>query len=150
MVVVRRLAVLAGLALVVVAVVLVLGRDDEPSAGVPLVPTPPSDGNFQAVADPFAWNAERAGDFAPLRFLPKGKRVILGLVSTKTPQLESKDALKRRIDEAARHVPLEQLGIGPQCGFSTSAATHLTVTEEIEKAKLARIVEVARAVWGTA
>jgi 5-methyltetrahydropteroyltriglutamate--homocysteine methyltransferase len=94
------------------------------------------------------YDTERAGDFAPLRFLPKGKRVILGLVSTKTPQLESKDQLKRRIDEATRHVPLDQLGIGPQCGFSSGGGGGQTVTQDDTRRKLELVMEVARDVWG--
>jgi len=94
------------------------------------------------------YDTERAGDFAPLRFLPKGKRVILGLVSTKTPTLEKKDVLKRRIDEAAKHVPLDQLGIGPQCGFSSGGGGGQTVTQDDTRRKLELVMEVARDVWG--
>jgi 5-methyltetrahydropteroyltriglutamate--homocysteine methyltransferase len=92
----------------------------------------------------------RTGTFAPLRCVPEGKFVVLGLVASKVSELESVDVLKRRIEEASRYVKLEQLGLGPQCGFATSAAEHVTVTEEVERAKLARIVEVARQVWGSA
>jgi 5-methyltetrahydropteroyltriglutamate--homocysteine methyltransferase len=94
------------------------------------------------------YDTERSGDFAPLRLLPKGKRVILGLVSTKTPQLESKDALKRKIDEAARHAPLEQLGIGPQCGFSSVGGGGQAMTQDDTRRKLELVMEVARDVWG--
>ena len=93
------------------------------------------------------YDTERSGDFAPLRFVPKGKRVILGLVSTKTPVLESKDALKKRIDEAARHVPLDRLGIGPQCGFSSGGGGGQAVTQDDTRRKLELIMEVARDVW---
>jgi 5-methyltetrahydropteroyltriglutamate--homocysteine methyltransferase len=93
------------------------------------------------------YDTPRAGDFSPLRFVPKGKRVILGLVSTKTPRLESKDALKRRIDAAARFVPLEQLGISPQCGFSSGGGSGQTVTQEDTRRKLELILEIAREVW---
>jgi methionine synthase II (cobalamin-independent) len=96
------------------------------------------------------YDSPRAGGFEPLRFLPKGKTVVLGLVSTKTTRLEDKDALKRRIDEAARHVPLDQLAISTQCGFSsgmTSAGVR-GMTEADEMAKLRLVVEVAREVWG--
>ena len=93
------------------------------------------------------YDTARSGDFAPLRFLPKGKRVVLGLVSTKTPQLESKDKLKRRIEEAARHAPLEQLGIGPQCGFSSGGGGGQTVTQDDTRRKLELVMEVARDVW---
>jgi methionine synthase II (cobalamin-independent) len=92
----------------------------------------------------------RAGTFAPLRFLPAEKFVVLGLVASRMPEVESADLLERRIEEASRYVKLEQLGLSPQCGFSTSAAEHVAVTEDIEKAKLARVVEVARRVWGEA
>ncbi len=95
------------------------------------------------------YDTPRAGDFSPLRFVPKGKRVILGLVSTKTPQLESKDALKRRIDAAAKFLPLEQLGISPQCGFSSGGGAGQTVTQEDTRRKLERVIEVAREVWGS-
>jgi 5-methyltetrahydropteroyltriglutamate--homocysteine methyltransferase len=94
------------------------------------------------------YDTQRAGDFSPLRFLPKGKRVILGLVSTKTPKLESKDELKRRIEEAAKHAPLEQLGIGPQCGFSSGGGGGQAVTQEDTRRKLELVMEVARDVWG--
>ena len=94
------------------------------------------------------YDTPRAGDFSPLRYVPKGKRVILGLVSTKTPQLESKDALKRRIDEAAKLVPLDQLGISPQCGFSSGGGSGQTVTQDDTKRKLELVVSVAREVWG--
>src|SRR5262249_18050793 len=92
----------------------------------------------------------RAGTFAPMRCVPEGKLVVLGLVASKVSELESVDVLKRRIEEASRYVKLEQLGLSPQCGFATSAAEHGKVTEEVERAKLARIVEVARQVWGSA
>jgi 5-methyltetrahydropteroyltriglutamate--homocysteine methyltransferase len=89
----------------------------------------------------------RSGGFEPLRFVPKGKIVVLGLVTTKKGLLEKKDELKRRIDEAAKYVPLEQLCLSPQCGFSSTVdGNALTVEEEI--AKLGLIVETARDVWG--
>ena len=94
------------------------------------------------------YDTERAGDFSPLRLVPRGKRVILGLVSTKTPVLESKEALKRRIDAAAKHVPLEQLGIGPQCGFSSGGGGGQALTQDDTRKKLELIVETAREVWG--
>jgi 5-methyltetrahydropteroyltriglutamate--homocysteine methyltransferase len=90
----------------------------------------------------------RAGTFEPLQALPAGKFVVLGLVASRAAEVESAELLKRRIEEASRDVKLAQLGLSPQCGFSTSAAEHVVVTEAIEKAKLARVVEVARAVWG--
>jgi methionine synthase II (cobalamin-independent) len=93
------------------------------------------------------WDTERAGGFEPLRLLPRDKRVVLGLVTTKSGALESQDALRRRIDEAAKHVPLERLSLSPQCGF---ASTHHgnTLTEDEQWRKLERVVEVARDVWG--
>jgi 5-methyltetrahydropteroyltriglutamate--homocysteine methyltransferase len=95
------------------------------------------------------YDSPRAGSFAPLRFLPKGKTAVLGLVTTKSPQLESKDELKRRIDEASRYVPLEQLALSPQCGFSSGIGGQtMTVDDEIKKLKL--VVETANEVWGTA
>jgi 5-methyltetrahydropteroyltriglutamate--homocysteine methyltransferase len=93
------------------------------------------------------WDSERAGGFEPLRLLPRDKTVVLGLVTTKSGALESTDALARRIDEAAKLVPLERLGLSPQCGF---ASTHHgnALTEDEQWRKLERVVEVARAVWG--
>jgi len=94
------------------------------------------------------FDSPRAGNFAPLRYLPKGKRLMLGLVTTKTGQLEDATELKRRIDEAAKIAPLDQLGIAPQCGFSSTVlGNKLTVDEQIAKLKL--VVDVARDVWGT-
>ena len=93
------------------------------------------------------YDDERSGGFEPLRFVPKGKQVVLGLVTTKRPQLESKDDLKRRIDEAAKYVPLDQLCLSGQCGFSSTAEGNaLTIDEEVAKLRL--IVETAREVWG--
>jgi 5-methyltetrahydropteroyltriglutamate--homocysteine methyltransferase len=89
----------------------------------------------------------RSGDFAPLRFVPKGKTVVLGVMSSKRPEVESKDAIKRRIDEAARHVPLDQLCLSHQCGFSSTVHGNL-LSEADQWTKLARTVEVAREVWG--
>lgn len=118
-----------------------------------------AEGGYEPVADALfnrlnadiyclEYDTERAGDFSPLRFVPKGKRVILGLVSTKTPVLESKADLKRRIDEAAKHVPPEQLGIGPQCGFSSGGGGGQAVTQDETRRKLELVMEVAREVWG--
>jgi 5-methyltetrahydropteroyltriglutamate--homocysteine methyltransferase len=89
----------------------------------------------------------RSGDFKPLRFLPKGKTVVLGLVTTKLGQLESKDDLKRRIDEAAKYVPLDQLALSPQCGFSSTVHGN-AIAVEAQRAKLRLVVEVAQEVWG--
>ena len=89
----------------------------------------------------------RSGDFSPLRFLPKGKTVVLGIVTTKWAALESKDDLKRRIDEAAKYAPLDQLAISPQCGFSSTVhGNEVTVEDEI--AKLGLVREVAEEIWG--
>jgi 5-methyltetrahydropteroyltriglutamate--homocysteine methyltransferase len=94
------------------------------------------------------WDDERSGGFEPLRFLPKGdKQVVLGLVTTKRGDLESKDELKRRIDEAARYAPLEQLCLSPQCGFSSTVEGN-ELTQDEQWAKLRLIVEVAQEVWG--
>ena len=93
------------------------------------------------------YDDERSGDFAPLRFVPEGKTVVLGLVTSKRPELEAEDELARRIDEAARYVPLDQLCLSPQCGFASTVHGNL-LTEDEQWAKLARIVEVARDVWG--
>ena len=95
------------------------------------------------------YDSARAGGFEPLRFLPKGKIAVLGLVTTKSPQLETKDELKRRIEEASRYAPLEQLALSPQCGFSSGIGGNaMTVEDEIRKLKL--VVETAREVWGAA
>jgi 5-methyltetrahydropteroyltriglutamate--homocysteine methyltransferase len=92
------------------------------------------------------YDDERSGDFAPLRFVPKGKTVVLGIVTSKRPLLESADALKRRIEEAARFVPLEQLALSPQCGFSSTVHGN-EISEDDQWRKLARVVEVANQVW---
>ena len=92
------------------------------------------------------YDSPRAGSFAPLRFVPKGKIVVLGLVSTKVPQLENKSDLRRRIDEAARYIPLEQLAVSPQCGFGSDVVGNL-VSAGDQKRKLERVVELAREVW---
>jgi 5-methyltetrahydropteroyltriglutamate--homocysteine methyltransferase len=89
----------------------------------------------------------RSGGFSPLRFVPKDKTVVLGLVTTKIGELESKEELKRRIDEAAKVVPLEQLCLSPQCGFSSTVHGN-EIARESQSAKLRLIVEVAREVWG--
>ena len=95
------------------------------------------------------YDTPRAGDFAPLRFLPQSRRVVLGLVSTKMPELEDVGELSRRVEEASRYVPLDRLSVSPQCGFASSAGGN-PVTEEIERQKLALVVETARTVWGEA
>jgi 5-methyltetrahydropteroyltriglutamate--homocysteine methyltransferase len=89
----------------------------------------------------------RSGDFKPLRFLPRNKHVVLGLVTTKLGQLENKDDLKRRIDEASRYAPLEQLCLSPQCGFSSTVHGN-NIAMEAQRAKLRLVVETATEVWG--
>jgi 5-methyltetrahydropteroyltriglutamate--homocysteine methyltransferase len=93
------------------------------------------------------YDSDRAGGFEPLRFVPKGKMVVLGIVTSKSGTLESKDDLKRRIDEAARFVDLDQLCLSPQCGFASTEEGNLLTVDE-QWAKLSRVVEVAREVWG--
>jgi 5-methyltetrahydropteroyltriglutamate--homocysteine methyltransferase len=92
------------------------------------------------------YDSPRAGGFAPLRFVPKGRIVVLGLVSTKVPSLESLDELARRVDEAAKYLPLEQLAVSPQCGFGSDVVGNL-VSEDDQKRKLERVVELARTLW---
>ena len=92
------------------------------------------------------YDSDRAGGFEPLRFLPKGKQVVLGIMTSKTGALESKDQLKRRIEEAAKFVPLDQLCLSPQCGFASTEEGNLLAEDE-QWAKLARCVEVAQEVW---
>ena len=93
------------------------------------------------------WDDARSGGFEPLRFVPKGKLVVLGLVTTKRGELEDKDQLKRRIEEASRYVDLEQLCLSPQCGFSSTVEGN-ELTREQQAAKLRLIVDVAEEVWG--
>jgi 5-methyltetrahydropteroyltriglutamate--homocysteine methyltransferase len=116
-------------------------------------------GSYDAVADKLfnrleikfyflEYDSARAGSFAPLRFVPPGKSIVLGLVSTKTPRLERKDGLKRRVEEASRYVDLARLGLSPQCGFaSVDAGNPLSFAEQ--EAKLRLVVETAQEVWGT-
>lgn len=115
------------------------------------------DGTYDAIAERLfnelphqrfllEYDSPRAGSFAPLRFVPKGRIVVLGLVSTKLPQLETLDALRRRIDEAAKFLPLEQLAISPQCGFGSDVSGNL-ISEDDQRRKLERVVEVARQMW---
>jgi 5-methyltetrahydropteroyltriglutamate--homocysteine methyltransferase len=93
------------------------------------------------------YDDERAGDFRPLRFVPAGKTVVLGLVTTKTGALESRDSLLRRVDEAARYMPREHMCLSPQCGFSSTVEGN-AITEEDQWAKLRLVVETAREIWG--
>ena len=95
------------------------------------------------------YDTERAGGFEPLRFVPKGKVIVLGLVTSKKGALESKDAIKRRIDEAAKFVPLDQLALSTQCGFSSTVAGN-KLTIEQQAAKLRLVVELAKDIWGEA
>ena len=93
------------------------------------------------------YDSPRAGTFEPLRFVPKGKIVVLGLVSTKVPEIEKVDDLKRRIESACKYIPLEQLAISPQCGFASDVVGNL-ISEDDQKRKLEVVVETARQVWG--
>ncbi|MEA2658283.1 MAG: 5-methyltetrahydropteroyltriglutamate--homocysteine methyltransferase [Candidatus Binatota bacterium] len=94
----------------------------------------------------FEYDTPRAGGFEPLRFLPKGKIVVLGLVSTKVAELETVEQLIRRIGEASKYVPLEQIAVSPQCGFSSDVVGNL-ISEDDQKRKLETVVEIARQVW---
>jgi 5-methyltetrahydropteroyltriglutamate--homocysteine methyltransferase len=109
---------------------------------------PVAEAMFSTGVDAFfmEFDTERAGGFEPLRFVPRGKTVVLGLVSSKTPKLETKDELKRRIDQAAKYVPLDDLCLSPQCGFSSTHHGNKLTTDE-QWRKLERVVEVAREVW---
>jgi 5-methyltetrahydropteroyltriglutamate--homocysteine methyltransferase len=93
------------------------------------------------------YDSDRAGGFEPLRFLPKNKAVVLGLITSKNGALEEKAAITRRIEEAAKVVPLDQLCVSPQCGFA-SGIEGMAMTIEEQNAKLRLVVEVARDVWG--
>ena len=115
-------------------------------------------GNYEPVAEALLkemhldayfmeYDDDRSGDFKPLRYLPKGKTAVLGLVTTKFGQLESKDDLKRRIDEAAKYAPMEQLALSPQCGFSSTVHGN-NIAVEAQRNKLRLVVETAREVWG--
>ncbi len=115
-------------------------------------------GNYEPVAEALLkemdldayfleYDDERSGDFRPLRYLPKGKIVVLGLVTTKFGKLESKDELKRRIDDAAKYVSLDQLCLSPQCGFSSTVHGNEIAVED-QRAKLSLVLQTAREVWG--
>jgi 5-methyltetrahydropteroyltriglutamate--homocysteine methyltransferase len=93
------------------------------------------------------YDSPRAGSFAPLRLLPAGKIAVLGLVSTKVPELETVEALRRRVDEAAKYIPLDQLAISPQCGFASDVIGNL-ISADDQKRKLEIVVETARRIWG--
>ncbi len=109
---------------------------------------PVAEAMFSSGVDAFfmEFDTERAGGFEPLRYVPKDKKVVLGLVSSKTADLESKDFLKRRIEEAARHAPIENLCLSPQCGFSSTHHGN-RLSQDEQWRKLERVVEVAREVW---
>src|SRR4029077_20883616 len=94
------------------------------------------------------YDTERSGTFEPLRLVPPGKDVVLGLVTTKEPRLEGRDDLRRRIDEAARYVPLEHLALSPQCGFASVASGNLLSIDD-QWRKLELVVETTRKVWGS-
>ena len=93
------------------------------------------------------YDDERSGGFEPLRAMPDDRQVVLGLVTTKKPRLESVDELRRRIDEAAKHLPLERLALSPQCGFASTLEGN-RVTPDDQTRKLQRVAETARLVWG--
>jgi 5-methyltetrahydropteroyltriglutamate--homocysteine methyltransferase len=109
---------------------------------------PVAEAMFASGVDGFfmEFDTARAGGFEPLRFVPRGKKVVLGLVSSKVGELESSDALKKRIEQASKYVPLEDLCLSPQCGFSSTHHGN-KLTEDEQWRKLGRVVEVARAVW---
>jgi 5-methyltetrahydropteroyltriglutamate--homocysteine methyltransferase len=92
------------------------------------------------------YDDQRSGDFAPLRFVPPGKTIVLGIMTSKKADLEGRDALKRRVEEAARYVPLDQLAISPQCGFSSTAHGN-QITPDVQWRKIERLVEVAAEIW---
>lgn len=119
-----------------------------------------AEGSYEEVADrlfnaleiPFyflEYDSPRAGNFTPLRFVPKHKSVVLGLISTKMPSLENKAALRARVEDASRHVSLDRLAVSPQCGFA-SVDTGNPVTPQVQEAKLRLVVELARDIWGEA
>ena len=117
-----------------------------------------AEGSYEPIADKafnrlnvdrflLEYDTERAGGFEPLRFMPRDKTVVLGLISSKEPELESVDDLRRRIDAAARFVPIENLAIAPQCGFASTMLGNLLSWDD-QKRKLELVVETARKVWG--
>ena len=131
----------------------ILGRTSRPEEERYL-----AEGGYEWVAERFfsrarashfllEYDTPRAGDFAPLRLVPAGKGVVLGLVSSKTPVLETAKALCRRLEEAARYIDLDRLAVSPQCGFASTAAGN-PLSEADQRAKLALVVDTARAVWG--
>jgi len=136
------------------------GSSLNPPRSIPeeVASTPHREGAYDAIAERLfnelahdrfllEYDTPRAGSFEPLRFVPEGKVVVLGLVSTKTSEMETVDGLKRRIDEAAKFIPLEQLAISPQCGFASDVVGNL-ISADDQKRKLELVVETARQVWG--
>ncbi len=95
------------------------------------------------------YDTDRAGSFEPLRFVPKNKVVVLGLISTKVPQLENEDSILRRIEDATRYIPIEQLALSPQCGFASVKEGNL-ITADDQRKKLELVLQIARKVWGDA
>ena len=133
-------------------------RGTDPATGK-IMPQWHREGHYDSIADRLfsglkhhrlllEYDSERAGDFRPLRFVPKDKIAVLGLVTTKSAVLESKDVLKRRIDDAARHLPLEQLALSPQCGFNSGGDRGLQLSEDEQWRKFERILDTALDVWG--
>ncbi|HEX4113648.1 MAG TPA: 5-methyltetrahydropteroyltriglutamate--homocysteine S-methyltransferase [Stellaceae bacterium] len=119
-----------------------------------------AEGGYDPIAEPvfgqlavdgyfLEYESARAGGFEPLRFMPKDKKVVLGLVSSKVPEMETKDVLKRRVDDAGKFMAVENMGLSPQCGFASSYQGN-PVTEEIERRKLALVVETAAEIWNSA
>jgi 5-methyltetrahydropteroyltriglutamate--homocysteine methyltransferase len=117
-----------------------------------------AEGGYDAIADKMfgtldvdrfllEYDDERSGTFEPLRFIPKGKTVVLGLISSKLPRLEDPDVLLKRVHEASRYVPLENLALSPQCGFASTAEGNL-ISEDVQWAKLKLVVDTARLIWG--
>lgn len=132
-------------------------RGADPSSGK-IMPQWHREGHYDSIAERLfsglkhdrlllEYDSERAGDFSPLRFIPKNKIAVLGLVTTKSAELESKDQLKRRIDDAARYLPLEQLALSPQCGFNSGGDRGLQLGEDEQWRKFERILETAREIW---
>jgi methionine synthase II (cobalamin-independent) len=132
-------------------------RGADPSTGK-IMPQWHREGHYDSIAERLfsglkhdrlllEYDSERAGDFSPLGFIPKNKVAVLGLVTTKSAELESKDQLKRRIDDAARYLPLEQLALSPQCGFNSGGDRGLQLGEDEQWRKFERILETAREIW---
>jgi 5-methyltetrahydropteroyltriglutamate--homocysteine methyltransferase len=109
---------------------------------------PVAEAMFSSGVDAFfmEFDSARAGTFEPLRYLPKGKKAVLGLVTTKASQLETKDELKRKVEEASKYVPLDDLCLSPQCGFSSTHHGN-KLTQDEQWHKLERVVETAKEIW---